>query len=290
MPTTIARRFLSVLEPIVSMVFFSAEPFEEYAKIGLVDPWAAYFCSRAAAMGPVPADVVVATFYNFNPELVRRSVDWKVASPVAVQDARRRGARRALERLLARDDGSTPDLSRAAELLREAVAACPPQGRPLAAAHAALPWPDDPLLATWHGAMVLREFRGDGHVAVLLTHAVEPVEAIHLHAGYLGMTGRRREAFFMTRQWDVAVMEEAAARLRERGFLDSEGALTDGGAKFRMMLEHDTDRLAVAPFAALGPDRCAELLEILEPHARTILDRKGVPSPLRNMDPAHPLI
>jgi len=56
------------------------------------------------------------------------------------------------------------------------------------------------------------------------------------------------------------------------------------------MLEHDTDRLAVAPFAALGPDRCAELLEILEPHALTILDRKGVPSPLRNMDPAHPLI
>ncbi|MGH2728419.1 MAG: helix-turn-helix domain-containing protein, partial [Actinomycetota bacterium] len=45
MTTATPRRFLSVLEPIVSMIYFSPEAFEEYASIGLVDGWAAYFCS-----------------------------------------------------------------------------------------------------------------------------------------------------------------------------------------------------------------------------------------------------
>ena len=288
MTTPYARRFLSVLEPLVSMNFFSAVALEEYGRLGLVDGWTAYFCSRSAAMGEVSADLVAATFYNFNPELVRKSVDWSIAPAEDVYAARLRGAERTLRRLLAEGD-DLPDLRRALELFRPAVEACPPEGRPIAAPHAAKPWPEDPLTALFYAANVLREFRGDGHIAVLVGHGVGPVEALHLQCGYIGLTDRRREAFFMTRAWDEPSLQRGAETLRERGFIDADGMLTDAGGKFRGMIEHDTDRTAVAPFAALGADRAEELLALLEPLAIRVLERRGVPSPLGRMDPAHPL-
>lgn len=268
------------------MVYFSPEAFEEYAALGISDGWAGYFRSRSAAMGAVSGDVVAATFYNFNPALVRRSVAWDVP-PADVYAARLRGVRRTLERLLGDEAGY--ELDRASKLLRPLVELCPPEGRPIAAPHALLPWPDDPLLGVWHGANVLREFRGDGHVAVLVRHGVRPVEALLLHVGYMQLSGRGREWFFMTREWDEAAQKEGADALRERGFLDAEGMLTDGGGKFRGMIEHDTDRSATAPFAAFGDERCDELWSLLEPIALKIVDEKGVPKPLGRMDPAHPL-
>ena len=268
------------------MVYFSPEAFEEYAGLGLVDGWAAYFSSRSAAMGRVSPDVVAATFYNFNPQLIRQSIDWDVAAPAAVYDARLRGARRTLGRLL---DGVTPDLTRLLELLRAAVEACPPEGRPIAAPHAAKPWPEDPLLATWYAANILREFRGDGHVAVLVAHGVRPVEALLLHAGYVGLDERRRRGFFATRAWPDESLRSGVEAMRERGFLDADGMLTDAGGKFRGMIEHDTDRAAAAPFAALGQGRCEEAVSILEPLAIHILEQRAVPSLLGRLDPARPL-
>lgn len=270
------------------MIYFSPEASEEYAELGLVDGWAAYFCSRSAAMGQVSGDLVAASFYNFNPALVRRSVDWSIAPPDTVYAARLRGARRALQRLLVEGD-DLPDLTRALELLRPAIEACPPHGRPIAAPHAAKPWPEDPLIAMFYAANVLREFRGDGHVAVLVGHGIGPVEALFLQSGYIGLTDRRREAFFMTRAWDEPALRQAEETLRERRFIDGDGMLTDAGGKFRGMIEHDTDRTAVAPFEALGAEKAEELASLIEPLAVRILERRGVPSPLGRMDPAHPL-
>ena len=286
MTTPNPRRFLSVLEPLVSMIYFSPEALEEYAGLGLVDGWAGYFRSRSAAMGAVSGEVVAATFYNFNPALVLRSIAWDVP-PEEVYAARLRAVRRTLERLLG--DQSGFDLEAISRLLRTLVEAAPMEGRPIAAPHAALPWPDDPLLGTWHGANVLREFRGDGHVAALMLHGIAPVEALLLQVGYMSLSGKAREWFFLTREWDEAAQKESAAVLMERGFLDADGALTDGGGKFRGMLEHDTDRAAAAPFVALGEERCEELLGLLEPVAKKILAERGVPRNLGRMDPANPL-
>ncbi|HJR19527.1 MAG TPA: hypothetical protein VJ922_07390 [Actinomycetota bacterium] len=286
MTTPFARRFLAVLEPIVSMIYFSPEGFEEYAALGITDGWAGYFRSRSAAMGAVSAEVVAATFYNFNPALVRRSIAWDVP-PEDVYAARLRAARRTLERLLGDESGF--DLETTSRLLRPLVEACPMEGRPIAAPHAALQWPDDPLLGTWHGANVLREFRGDGHVAALMLHGIAPVEALLLQVGYMGLSGKAREWFFLTREWDEAAQKESAAVLMDRGFLDADGALTDGGGKFRGMLEHDTDRAAAAPFVAAGGERCEEILRLLEPIANKVLAERGVPRNLGRMDPANPL-
>ena len=228
----------------------------------------------------------MATFYNFNPELVRRNVRWDVASPEAVYEARLRAVSRTLTRGLADSDGRVDVSARAVELLRFAVDACPPHGRPLAAPHAALPWPDDPLLGLWHGANVLREFRGDGHVAVLIQHEVGPVEAILLHAAYLS---RSPDWFVQTRDWDDASVAAAREYLTARNFLSPDG-LTDGGAKFRLMLEHETDRLADTPFKALGDERSEELLELLRSPAVRMVEQKAAPKSFGRMDPANRLV
>lgn len=285
MTTTTPRRFLTVLEPISAMIFFSPEAFEGYAALGL-DGWSGYFSSRAAPMGAVSPEVVVATFYNFSPSIVRPNVRWDLASPEKVLEARHEGARRTLARVFSEGEGGTPALGRTIELLREAVAACPPEGRPLAAAHARLPWPEDELLGLWHGATVLREFRGDGHVAVLVGHGVGPVDAILLHSAYIG---GKFDFLKLSRQWDDAALDEAAARLVDRGFLTPERALTDAGGKFRLMLEHDTDRVSQAPFDALGEDKCEELLGLLEPIALRLLETRAAPRALGRMDPANKL-
>jgi hypothetical protein len=282
----VPRRFLAVLEPISAMIFFSAEAFEEYTALGF-DGWSGYFCSRSAPMGAVSPDVVVATFYNFSPDIVRPNVRWDIASPERILEARHAGATGTLHRVLAGDDGPPKGLGRAVELLREAAAACRPEGRPLAAAHARLPWPSDELLGLWHGATVLREFRGDGHIAVLLTHAVGPVEAILLHAGYIG---GKIDFLRATRQWDDAAIEAGVRNLVDRGFMTPERSLTDGGQKFRLMLEHDTDRLAAAPFDALGSGRCEELLELLHPMALRLLEARAAPRALGRMDPSNLLV
>ncbi len=278
------RRFLATIEPITSMIFFSPEAFAGYEALGL-DGWSGYFCSRAAAMGPVSPEVVVATFYNFSPTIVRPNVRWDIASPEQVLEARRAGAKATLERVLG-DGERPPRLDRAVDLLRQACEACPPEGRPLAAAHARLPWPDDELLALWHGCTVLREFRGDGHVAVLVGHGVGPVEAILLHTAYIG---GKLEFLKATRQWDDEAIAAGTARLVDRGFMTPERTLTDGGAKYRLMLEHDTDRLATAPFVALGDERCEELLGLLNPVAMRLLEARAAPRALGRMDPANRL-
>jgi hypothetical protein len=267
------------------MIFFSPEAFANYEALGL-DGWSGYFCSRAAAMGPVTPEVVVATFYNFSPDIVRPNVRWDIASPEQVLKARHDGALATLERVFG-DGAMPPGLDRAVELLREASDACPPQGRPLAAAHARLPWPDDQLLAMWHGSTVLREFRGDGHIAVLVGLGVGPVEAILLHTAYIG---GKLDFLRVTRQWSDDAIAAGVARLADRGFMNPDMSLTDGGEKFRLMLEHDTDRLAAAPFDALGEDKCEELLALLEPFAMKLLETRAAPKALGRMDPANKLV
>ena len=61
------------------------------------------------------------------------------------------------------------------------------EGRPLAAAHCDVDWPDEPHLVLWHAQSILREFRGDGHIALLVVHGLSGVEALVTHAG----NGRR---------------------------------------------------------------------------------------------------
>lgn len=267
----LARTTWRTLEPYHGAVYFSPEAAERYAALG-VDARTGYFASRSAALGAAPADLVVATFYNFNPQLVRRAIPaaWEAATPERFAAARLAGVDATLRRILGADIAS-PALARAAQLARSAaeVTVSHPQGRPLFAAHAALPWPTAPHLVLWHAQTLLREFRGDGHVAALLAAGLSGLEALVTHAatGEIGAEVLRDSRAWTPEQW-----EEAVRSLRERGWLDDGPhlALTEDGARRRAEIEHTTDRLAALPYVTLGPAAAAELRSLVRPFSLAV--------------------
>ena len=269
-----ARRMWRALEVIHGMIYFAPEANEELAGVGLdPDGRMGYFASRSAPMGAVAADVVIATFYNFNPELVRGVIPraWTLASPADVLDARHRAVDRALARTLS-DDAPVDE---ALALARVATEACTVAGRPLYAGHASLPWPDEPRVALWHAVSLLREFRGDGHIAALVTHGVAPLTALVLHAASGDVPAKTLRA---TRQWPQDAWDAEVARLQDVGWVDGEGALTDEGKAVRQSYEDQTDDLALAPWEHLGADGCAQLRELGKVLSRQIVAAGALPS------------
>ncbi|TDD72902.1 hypothetical protein E1293_32110 [Actinomadura darangshiensis] len=263
-----ARRAWGRLEPVHAMIYFVPEAPERYAALGL-DARAAYFASRAAAFGRASAELVIATFYNFNPDVVRRAIPaaWEKTTPEQVLAARTDAAGAALRRA---GIDRLPDLEEIVALARRAAEAAGDhaQGRPLYAAHAALAWPDEPILQLWWAQTLLREFRGDGHIAVLTAEGVAPVEALVLHAA----TGSMPKDFLTaTRAWPAEQWEATAERLRVRGLLDGD-ALTPEGVAFRQSMEDRTDELALPPYAALGEKDCDRLAELARPFGKAVME------------------
>src|SRR3954471_6228690 len=120
--TDLARSAHRVLEPIHTLVYFVPETGERYADAGVKGGVRGYFASRSAPLGQVPAEVVIATFYNFAAAQVRKAIPsvWETASPEQILAARLDGADAALRRLLG-DAVVSAEMSRAAELARDAT-------------------------------------------------------------------------------------------------------------------------------------------------------------------------
>jgi Helix-turn-helix family len=266
-----ARKTWRTLEPIHGAIYFAAEAREEFAAIGLDDRMTGYFASRSAPMGPVSADVVIATFFNFDPDLVRRSMDgvWDRVSPAEVLAARLRGADRMIRRHAAEFVG-TDTVADAAVLARTAALAAVerPEGRPLFAGHASLPWPDEPHLVLWHAQSLLREYRGDGHVAALTVEGLDGCEALVTHAAAGDVSADILRA---TRQRTGDDWLAAEERLRERGWLDPDLALTEFGRERRDWIEARTDELAAAPYDAVGVDGCERLRTLCRPVSQAMM-------------------
>ncbi|HUS62482.1 MAG TPA: hypothetical protein VMY34_09815 [Acidimicrobiales bacterium] len=274
MDPVVSQKMYRSLEPFHVQIYFAPEGGEAAETLGLEGPWTAYFAYRAAAMGRVPASVVIATFFNFSPDAVGSAVPqaWEAASPETILATRLDVADRSLRRLLG-DALDTGEMKEAADLAVEACGACPPEGRPLFAAHAALPWPDPDHLRLWQAIAVLREFRGDGHLTALLAAGIGAVEALVLHAASGGASAK---ALQMTRGWSDDAWAAGRASLLSRGWLDAEGAITDAGTAGRAAIEADTDRLALAPWAALGEDACTRLRSLVRPLSKSIVDAGGL--------------
>jgi hypothetical protein len=270
MTPTLARKMWRTLEPVHGLIYFTPRATDAYAALGVTGQ-AGYFASRAAAMGPVGADVVIATFYNFNPDLVRAAIPaaWEAAPPAALLQARLGAADLALRDALGDEAVGSADMRAAAELARRATAGCTPEGRPLHAAHAALPWPDAPHLVLWHAISVLREFRGDGHVAALVTEGIDGCEALVTH-GAAGDNPIPLELLKLTRGWPDDAWDAARERLRARGWLDGDDALTAEGTAVRQRVETVTDDRALAPWRLLGEDDSDRLRALVRPWSKTI--------------------
>ena len=225
MEPVMARKMWRTLEPYHGMIYFAPEATAAYEALGVMG-FDGYFASRAAPMGAVPAEVVVATFFNFNPAIVHHAIPaaWQATTPEALLEARLDAAADALRRA-AGDLLDDPSVPRAAELARTAAEACTAAGRPLYAGHASLPWPDEPPLALWHAITLLREFRGDGHIACLVEAGLDGIDALVFHAASGDVP---RAALQGSRQWDDAAWDAAVARLGDRGLVDGRRRLHRG--------------------------------------------------------------
>jgi hypothetical protein len=268
-PAVVARAHRAV-EPLHAHMYFAPEHDERFSALGLRAGRMSYFAGRAAPMGAVGAGVVTATFYNFSPSLVAHMVPrvWTLASPEQVIATRWDVARASLTRLLGEEAVGSPEMTELAGLLREACAVLSPEGRPLYAGHADLPWPEEPLLQVWHGATLLREHRGDGHIAALLHADLNGLEALITHTA----TGRgfTVPAAKATRGWSEAEWAAESAALVERGLLDDAG-LTAEGEDLRARIEAETDVLSADPWLLLGPERTARVTELGKGFARRLV-------------------
>ncbi|MCD9140912.1 SCO6745 family protein [Streptomyces albireticuli] len=280
LPPRAGRRCHSFLNPLHSTVYFSPDLTAEMAAIGVTERGSAYFGSRAAAFGPVGAGAVTATFYGFAPSLVARHVPavWDTAAPETVLAARLRAVDGTLRRLLGDDTVASAGMAEAAELALRAAEACSPAARPLYAAHAALPVPKAPHLAFWHAATLLREHRGDGHLAALLRAGLDPVESLLTHqASGHGMSTKWMLA---TRGWTEEELTAGQERLRGRGLLAADGELTEEGLGLRKELENETDRMDTAPYEHLGAAGVARLTELAEAFATAAFAAGAFPADL----------
>ena len=266
---TVARRMFELTEPVAAVNFSADEPNEAMAELGLRGYWDGYFAGRGAPLGMAPAEVVHAAFYNFADGEVARHLPkaWETTTPEAAHAARLRGCVAALRRILA-DWIGHPELSRVAELVAKAAVSAPTEGRVMYAALRALPMPEEPVALLWHASNMLREHRGDGHIAALMACGVGGLESHVLCALDLGI--HPPESFGRIHHLPRSQLVELMDGLRRRGLVDASGRFTATGRATKDRIESLTDALAAAPYEALEPDELHELVTTLEPMSQRL--------------------
>jgi hypothetical protein len=287
-----ARRMWALIEPVHVISYFAPAARQAFEQAGLRGFWRGYFAGRTAPIGPVGAGPVVASFFSFAPAMVARAVPgvWDLVTPADALAARQAGAVTALRTLLGLGEGEVPaPVSAAADRLVALIAGLGCAGRTLGAANSVLPVPAEPLARLWHAATVLREHRGDGHIAALVAADIDAPEALALRAGVdLAGSGAHshvpagwtRAQMQPARGWSDEEWDAAAARLTLRGLLGPDGAATEAGVAAHSDIEYATDVAAARPWAELGDDQARELADLLLPVARACAQVLPVPNPI----------
>lgn len=244
-----ARALRDAIEAIACLSIWSPEAAEGYAGLGLDDYFAAYVRERTAPLGTPPTVVAVEALGVFEPQLVGPQYEAGVAAVALADLVRVRidapGA--TLRRLLGDIDADAAAVVRA---LRRGIDAADRTARPLFTGLTAEPWPSDPLAALVHACHLLREHRGDSHLAVCAVDGLDPVQMnvlTELWCGYpLG-------AYTPSRGWSPAQIDDAVAGLRRRGLLEGR-ELSAAGLRHRADLEARTDAMQQSVVDAIGED------------------------------------
>lgn len=263
------RKFWRTLEAIHTVVYFSPEAKTAYKAIGLRGYWSGYFASRSAPLGTPSAELVTATFFGFSPDMVAKAIPdaWERADRDEILATRKIVATRALDSIIGDED-----VLEVADALLAAARSLSYAGRPLAAAHHALPLPETPMTRLWHAASVLREYRGDGHLAVLTAANVGPVDSNILQVG-IGKAGDDQQSL---RGWSDEDWAAGLERLRARGWIQETGVLTELGRAEREEIEALTDATSNDAIAHLANTGVADSLLAW---ARTVTKSGVIPFP-----------
>jgi hypothetical protein len=268
-----ARRMFELVEPIGVIPYSADEPNEAMFALGFTDYWDTYFAGRAAPLGVVPAELVDALFYNVAPGEVARHIPkvWRTTTPEAAIAARQAGCARALRRILG-DHVGTAAFVRAVELLMKAATSAPYEGRPMYAALRSLPLPDDVVVRLFHAASLLREHRGDGHIAALMTEGIGGLEAHVLLALHMDLPANE---FGRLHHLPAPQLGAVIDEMRARGLIADDGWLSEEGRAVKRRVEELTDDLAAHPYERLEPYELDELMAALEPLATLLRAAQG---------------
>jgi hypothetical protein len=258
-----ARRMFELVEPIGVIPYAADEPNETMFALGFTNYWDTYFAGRAAPLGLVPSEVVDALFYSFAPGEVARHIPkvWRTTTPEAAIAARQAGCVKALRRILG-DHVDSPGFDRATQLLTKAATSAPYEGRPMYAALRATPIPNEVVARLFHAASLLREHRGDGHIAALMSERVGGLEAHVLFALHLEIPA---EKFGRIHHLPPDQLAAVIDGMRDRGLIGDDGWLSEQGRAVKQRVEALTDDLAAEPYESLQPGELDELMATLEP-------------------------
>lgn len=268
-PAQLARAMHVVIEPAHAIAHFAPEVSQAWERLGLEPVAQGYTAGRAAPLGAVDPGPVAACFFNFNPAMVELGLPgaWSIVSPAQVLAARAEAMQACWERLLEPADIGEDAIAEATDLAHRAMDGVFLGGRPLAAGNARVPSAGLPLGDLWQAVTTLREYRGDGHVAILTAAGLSPVEAIVLYTGWQDQVSRR--FLQATRLWDDDAWEAAQASLRSRRLVDDDG-LTTAGMAYRQDIEDRTDQAASQPWERLGEEDTRRLWALLRPIASAV--------------------
>jgi hypothetical protein len=267
-----ARRMWVRYETFHDVTYFTPESRAAADALGCKGGWMGYFGMRAAPLGAASPAQVVSAFYNFHRSLVGRALPdaWQIASPQQFLDTRLLGTDQGLRRMLGEDTLTGDAMAEAAELAVRAAGFAQIEGRPMAVANAAIALPEQPHLALWQATTVLRESRGDGHVAALVAADLDPVETLITFGAERGLDPAYLRA---ARGWPEPEWAAGVARLRDRGLLTADEKLTYAGVELRRWVEERTDQAAMRPWRELGATSTARLSELLTPFALRIAEQ-----------------
>lgn len=192
---------------------------------------------------------MTAAFAAFKPAAVESAITggWTKTSPAAILGARERGATAQLERILG-PIATAADIERATQLLFASTEGVDCSGRMLFAGLSALDRPTTPWGALWRAADLVREHRGDGHIAAWIP--------------YLDST-------------EITMLTELAWEIPPRSYVFTRGWDEAEG-------ERVTDEATRPVLDRLG-DRAAELFEILGPWSEAIVAAGGYPASPKNL-------
>ncbi|MGJ9422145.1 SCO6745 family protein [Aeromicrobium sp. CF3.5] len=271
--SVLRRSFWRSVETIHHVVYFESGGKERYEAIGLKGQWMGYFASRAIPLGRPGPEVVIATFHGFAPGRVHRAIPaaWELADRDAIMAARFDQGRDVIRPGV---EASGVDIAPVAQVLLEALPTLDLAARPLAAGNVGLSVPDDDLGRLWHGATALREYRGDSHLAVLATEGLGGVEANVLMVA-AGLTFTHQQAI---RGWTDEEWADGRDRLRERGWLDADGAITEAGGAARAAIEDATDRATLAGIPGSTQQSLAEVADDLMAISKAIVASGAEPT------------
>ncbi len=267
-------KFWRSVEVLHDVVYFAPGTKERYESLGLKGYWMGYFASRSAAMGTPSPELVIATFHGFAPGMVRRALPdaWALASRDDILKARLDLAR---DSLAPATEADGTDTARVAKELEAIVAGLNFAGKPLAAAHASLDKPADDTGLLWWAASVIREFRGDCHIAVLTAAGLDGVAANTLAvAAGLTVVEQRKMRGWTEDEWATGYAELAA-----RGWTDADGTITASGAAARQQIEDATDRVCAAGMDKEATGRAITVEDGVRALARAVLKTGAIAFP-----------